>query len=173
MKRKTFVSYYHKEDQKYKNRFINRTGDLIVNKSVGDGEIDSNNSDEYVKQLIQKGYLYDTTVLIVLIGKKTRCRKHIDWEIAAALNNKVGGIYAGLLGLILPTPPDFNTGTCNPNNMPPRFADNQKSGYAVLKDYTTDRKLLKDYIELAFSHRKKQKSKRINSRAQIQRNSCH
>ena len=64
-------------------------------------------SDDYVKQLIQKGYLYDTTVLVVLLGAKTKCRKHVDWEMSGALNRKVGDTYAGLLGLMLLTHPDY------------------------------------------------------------------
>lgn len=83
-RRKTFVSYYHRDDQTYRKRFENLFGDLIVSKSVEYGDIDSDNSDEYIRQLIQKEYLSDTTVLVVLLGNKTKCRKHIDWEIAGA-----------------------------------------------------------------------------------------
>ena len=99
-RRKTFVSYYHKADQDYKTKFENLFNDLIVSKSVQKDDIDSNYSDQYIKQLIQKGYLSDTTVLVVLIGSKTKCRMHVDWEISGALNIKVGEKYSGLLGLI-------------------------------------------------------------------------
>ena len=85
-KRKTFLSYYHKDEQ-YKKYYENLFDDLIVNKSVKKGDINSDNSDEYIKQLIQKDYLYDTTVLVVLLGDKTKHRKHVDWEISGALND--------------------------------------------------------------------------------------
>ena len=88
-KRKIFISYYHHDNQDYYERFENLFGDLVVGKSVEDGDIDSDNSADYIKQLIQREYLSDTTVLIVLIGAKTKCRKHVDWEIAGALNYKV------------------------------------------------------------------------------------
>src|SRR2546426_3884279 len=39
--------------------------------------------------------------ILVLVGPKTKCRKHVDWEISAGLNKKVGG-YSGLLGVLLP-----------------------------------------------------------------------
>ena len=94
--RKSFVCYYHKDDQSSRNKFANIFNDLIVCKSVEDGDIDSDNSDEYIKQLIQKEHLSDTTVLIVLIGPNTKCRMHIDWEISGALNLKVGGNNAGV-----------------------------------------------------------------------------
>lgn len=77
-KRKTFISYYHNDDSEYKKKFLNLTSDLIVSKSVEEGDISSDVSDEYAKQLIQKGYLSDTTVLVVLLGAKTKCRKHVD-----------------------------------------------------------------------------------------------
>ncbi len=172
-KRKTFVSYYHKANQDYKDKFINLTSDLIVNKSVSEGDIDSDESDEYVKQLIQKGYLSDTTVVIILLGQKTKCRKHIDWEISGALNLKVGGLYAGLLGIKLPSHPDYRTGKYSYSEQPQRLTDNLKSGYAVIRDYTTDRKKLQEYIELAFARRTSMADKRTNSRKQMPIDTCH
>lgn len=171
-KRKTFVSYYHKDDSEYKKKFLNLTTDLIVSKSVEDGDIDSNVSDGYAKQLIQKEYLHDTTVLIILIGPKTKCRKHVDWEISGALNYKVGDSYAGILGLKLPTHPNYGTGRHTHKLLPDRLSDNLKSGYAIIRDYTTDRKKLQEYIELAYNKRKSHADKRVNSRAQMTNNTC-
>lgn len=171
-KRKTFVSYYHKDDSDSKKKFLNLMDDLIVNKSVEDGDIDSNVSDEYVKQLIQKEYLHDTTVLIVLLGNKTKCRKHVDWEISGALNYKVGDSHAGLLGLLLPTHDDYGSGQCTYSKIPDRLVDNFKSGYAVIRDYTTDRKKLQEYIEEAYNCRKTYADKRVNSRVQMTVDIC-
>ncbi len=172
-KRKCFVSYYHKDDSEYKKEFLTLMDDLTVTKSVKDGDINSNLSDDYVKQLIQKGYLSDTTVLIVLIGPKTKCRKHVDWEISGALNYKVGESYSGLLGLILPEHNDYGTTKATYSKMPARLGDNFKSGYAIIRDYTTDRKKLQEYIELAYKNRKSETDKRINSRIQMTEDSCN
>lgn len=169
-RRKTFVSYYHKDDQEYKKQFLNLTENLIVSKSVEDGDINSDVSDDYAKQLIQKGYLRDTTVLIVLIGPKTKCRKHVDWEISGALNVKVGGSYAGILGLKLPTHSDYPTGKHTYNLLPDRLSDNLKSRYAIIRDYTTDTKKIQEYIELAYKNRKSMTNKRDNSRIQMKDN---
>jgi len=171
-KRKVFISYYHKDDQNSKESFKNLTNDLIVNKSVEDGDINSDVSDEYIKQLIQKGFLSDTTVLVVLIGRNTKCRKHVDWEISGALNLKVGESYAGLLGLLLPGHPDYGTEKATYNLMPSRLADNLKSSYAVIRDYTTDRKKIQEYIELAFKNRTDKSDKRDNSRIQMRKDAC-
>ena len=171
-KRKTFISYYHNDDQTYKNELLNLASDLIVSKSVEAGDINSDVSTEYIKQLIQKGFLSDTTVLIVLIGNKTKCRKHVDWEISGALNLKVGNNYAGLLGLKLPNHPDFGTTKATYDLMPARLADNFKSNYAVIRNHTTNRVTLQKYIEEAFNNRTSKSSDRINSRIQLQRNTC-
>lgn len=161
-KRKTFLSYYHKDDQDNKEKFENRFSDLIVNKSVGDGDIDSDIQDTYIKQLIQKGYLSDTTVLIVLVGKNTKDRKHVDWEISGALDLKVGDHYAGLIGILLPDHPDYGKDTYTPSNLPKRLAANVESGYAKLYDWNTDRVKMQKRIEDAFSARKSRADKRVN-----------
>lgn len=148
-RRKTFVSYYHDDDQDYRTKFENLFEDLIVSKSVKVGDIDSEISDEYIKQLIQKDYLTDTTVLVVLVGANTKCRKHIDWEIAGAISTRVGG-NSGLLGILLPTHPDFGTGKYSNDNLPIRLDRNIQTGYAKIYEWTEDRVKMQEWIELAF-----------------------
>lgn len=169
-RRKTFLSYYHLEDQEYKERFHKLFDDLIIIKSVQDGDIDSNNSDEYIKKLIHQNHLEDTTILIVLIGPNTKHRKHIDWEISGALNLKVGEKYSGLLGIILPNHPDYGTGKATYNLIPSRLADNFRSHYAIIKDWTDDRVKMQEYIELAFDKRYTDIENIDNSRIQMKEN---
>lgn len=171
-KRKTFISYYHHDDQEYKEKFKRLFGDLIVNKSVEYDDIDSDNNDEYIKQLIQKDYLANTTVLIVLIGPKTKCRMHIDWEISGALNLKVGDSYSGILGLFLPSHPNFGSEKYIPSEVPERLAKNISSGYAIARDWTEDRVKMQEYIELAFAKRK-EADKIVNKAIpQMDKNTC-
>lgn len=169
-KRKTFISYYHAEDQGYKADFKSLFNDLITHKSVVDGDIDPDNSDGYIKQLIQKGFLADTTVLVVLIGPNTKHRKHIDWEISGALNPKVGDKCAGILGLKLPNHPDYGTGSHHYNLLPDRLSDNLRSDYAIIRDWTDDRVKMQEYIELAFEKRNTNYDDRDNSRLQMTKN---
>lgn len=171
-RRKTFISYYHHDDQSYREKYENLFEDLIVSKSVDDGDINSDNSDGYIKQLIQKEYLSDTTVLVVLIGPKTKCRMHVDWEISGALNLKVGDNNAGLLGIKLPGHPDFGTGKHNYDLLPARLSDNLKTGYAIIRDWTDDRVKMQSYIEEAFANRSSMADKRTNSRIQMDKDTC-
>lgn len=160
-KHKTFVSYYHFDDNNSRAEYEGLFGDLIVSMSVEKDEIDSDNSDEYIKQLIQKEYLKDTTVLVVLVGPNTKHRKHVDWEISGAISLKVGD-NSGLLGIILPSHPDFGKEKVNYENLPVRLAANAKSGYARIYDWTEDRTLMQKYIHDAFE-RRKEVDKRITT----------
>jgi len=170
-KRKTFSSFYHKDDESYRMKFESLTKDLIINKSVKDGDISTDVNTDYIKYLVQDGHLSDTTVLVVLIGPKTIGRKHVDWEISGALNVKVGDKYAGLLGLVLPSHIDSGKGQIHYDYIPQRLADNFKTGYAVVADWTSDRVAIQQLIELAFNYRTSRSEKRDNSRIQMTSNS--
>ena len=171
-KHKVFVSYYHKDDEKYRNRFEKVFGDLFISKSVEPGDIDTDVSTDYIKRLIQKDYISDASVIIVLVGAKTYCRKHVDWEISAALSKKAGG-YSGLLGLCLPTHPNYKE-NYNQDIVPSRFVDNLESGsgYASFDDWTEDEKKIKKWIERAFQDRVDKADKIDNSRVQMKKNIC-
>ena len=155
-KRNVFISFRSEPyDKWYKRQLENILDDLIINQSVHNGDILPDNSADYIRHLIQQGYLKDTTVQIVLIGNHTKNRKHVDWEIYGALDQKVGNRYAGILGLILPNHPDFGKSTAHYALMPKRLAANFESGYAVIRDWTSDRRKLQDYIEEAFERRQR------------------
>jgi hypothetical protein len=168
---KVFISYYHKDDQYYRDHFEILFGQLFINKSVEPGDIDTDVSTEYIKRLIQQNYIEDASVLVVLVGPKTYGRKHVDWEISAALNKKVGG-YSGLLGLCLPTHPDYPKDKYNSGIVPPRLIDNLKSDYAKFYNWTEDETNIKKFIEEAFQARIDKAEKIDNSREQFEYNRC-
>jgi len=167
---KVFISYYHKDDNNYRKKFEELFGHLFISKSVEPGEIDTDVSDEYVKRLIREEYVTDTSVLIVLVGSKTYCRKHVDWEISAGLSKKAGG-YSGLLGLMLPTHPNFRE-KYDPNTLPKRFDDNIKSGFSSFYYWTESEDNIKKWVEKVFNARVEKSEKIDNSRPQMQRNVC-
>jgi hypothetical protein len=170
-KRKLFISYYHKDDEYYRNRFETLFGHLFINKSVKIGDITTDVSTDYIKRLIQLNYLSDTSVLVVLIGAKTYCRKHVDWEISAALSKKVGG-YTGVVGLILPSHPDYGKDTYNSENIPSRLAENLASGYAKLYDWSENTESIKTRIDVAFNAKNSQSHLIRNASPQFQKNRC-
>ena len=86
-----FISFYHHDDQKYKEYIDRYLSSNIINKSVSEGEYNSDNSDEYIKRLIREDKVSDSSVIVVLVGPNTWKRKHVDWEIYAGLRASVNG----------------------------------------------------------------------------------
>ncbi len=169
---KVFLSYYHKEDEYFRIRFQLLFGRMFINKSVKPGDIDSDVSTEYIKRLIQEGYLTDTSVLVVLVGPRTYTRKHVDWEISAGLSKKDGGD-SGVVGFCLPTHPDYGRREYNPFIVPPRLADNIASGYAQFYDWTENKIEMKSRIEEVFRNRVQKTNLIDNSREQFEYNRTH
>jgi hypothetical protein len=56
--------------------------------------------------------------------------------------------------------------------MPARLSDNFKTGYAIVRDWTDDRAKMQSYIEKAFANRTLMADKRINSRIQMEKDTC-
>ncbi len=171
---KVFISYYHKDDQWDRDRFEKQFGHLFISKSVKPGDIDSELSTNYIKKLIQEGYISGSSVVIVLVGKKTRCRKHVDWEISAGLNSKVRG-YSGLIGILLPDFPLSADGKYKYDDIPARLADNVKTRFAKIYPWNwlcAYESRLTDAIETAFDDRVTKSGKIDNSRKQLGRNLC-
>ena len=74
VKHNVFLSFYHQDDESYKQRFEQLFGDLCISRSVHPGDINTENSDEYVKLLIRNNYISGASVVIVLVGANTYCR---------------------------------------------------------------------------------------------------
>ena len=110
---KVFVSYYHDDDQDYKNQIIDweywddekfEYKSIFDDYSVGNGDIDDKYlTDEQIRRKIRDEYIKDATVLILLCGKNTKTRKHIDWEIHAAMYDSVVNPKMGIVVINLPT----------------------------------------------------------------------
>lgn len=166
-KHKLFISYYHNDDEYYRNKFEKLFGDLFVNKSVKLGDIDDDLSTDYIKRLIRENYISDTSVVVVLVGKNTYCRKHVDWEISAGLLNDTG-----LIGLALPSHSSYKKDKYSKEDVPPRLVDNLESEYASFHDWTENRSTMVNWIEKAFENKSKMKDKKVNSRKQMKNNRC-
>lgn len=174
VRHKVFVSYFHNADQGYRDYFERTFGHLFISKSVMPGGIATDLSTDYIKRLIQDGYISDSSVIIVLVGAKTWSRKHVDWEISAGLSKKVGG-YSGLIGVLLPSFPIQPGDQYRYDDLPARLADNAKSGYAEIYAWnwiTASELNLKTAIQKAFDARISRASQIENTRLQLGRNLC-
>ena len=167
-KHKVFISFYHKDDQRYKDYIDFYLSDNIINKSVMLGEYDSDNSDEYIKRLIREDKISDSSVVVVLIGNNTKRRKHVDWEIYAGLAPSING-NAGLIGIMLPSVKKIY-GQYLYDDMPARFADNLKTGYASLYEWSDAIKHFDSIVEMAYNSRLTSRNKIDNTRIQMKYN---
>ena len=160
-----FLSYYHEQDQKYKDRFVRMMGDNFVDKSVDLGDIiDNNLPTEAVLQRIREEHISQVSVTIVLIGRCTWQRKYVDWEIGASLRDTSANPRCGLLGILLPNHPDCGNRSYSPRLIPPRLADNcwDSDTFARIYDWTEESLTVRGWIHQAFLRRKRQPDPNIS-----------
>jgi hypothetical protein len=151
IKHKVFISC-SQQDREYRDRFEELFGRLFTIKSVAEGEMGTDDAAAYIEQLIQRELISVVTVVVVLVGADTWSRRHVDWEIAAALRKKLDG-FSGLLGLCLPTHPDYQKRQYKKDIVPLRLSDNIQSGYAAFHDWSEGESDIKRWIEDAFRAR--------------------
>lgn len=154
---RVFVSYYHDEDQAYRDRFENLFSDIhgiMVSESVEIDDIDDTNlSSKRIFQIIREDYLSDSTVTVVLIGAHTWQRKFVDWEIGASIRHTKSNPRSGLLGILLPTYPKPPGKAYDPYTIPPRFYDNIQCNFATIHNWRKDPSTVQAWIHEAFKRR--------------------
>lgn len=155
-----FLSYYHGQDQEFKDRFVRMMGEgSIADKSVDLGDIiDTNQPTEATLQRIREDFIAQVSVTIVLIGRCTWKRKYVDWEIGASLTDTQTNRRCGLLGILLPGHPNFQKREYDPQLIPPRLAENCNGDdpFALIRDWTRDTEEIRGWIHQAFLRRRKQ-----------------
>ncbi len=157
VRHKVFISYHHDDQDemddfvetfdKERKVFIARALDVDMEQDI----IDSDDTN-YVMRRIRELYLKDSTVTIVLIGKCTKARRYVDWEIQASLRHGETVTPNGLLGVKLP---NYKRGNGYPNrlNLNLKQDDTQEDYYARVIDYPKRKDALANQIEDAFQAR--------------------
>ncbi len=155
-----FISH-HDADREYKKRFVQMMGDLIVNTSVDEDDIDDSNlATETVRQEIREGYIRQASVTVVLIGPCTWQRMHVDWEINASIRHTDFNQRNGLLGIWLPNHSDYQRDRYSERLVPARLIDNTGGDdrYARLYDWPEKqprrRETVLGWIDEAFRRRR-------------------
>ena len=100
------------------------TGSNIVDKSVEDWDIDTRFKTNSIRQKIRNEFIVDATVTVVLVGRCTWQRKHVDWEIGSSLRDTKKSSRCGLLGILLPIHYDFGKDKYRGSLISPRLDDN-------------------------------------------------
>ena len=169
---KVFVSYHHAGDEFYKQRFEQLFGkqfDVIVPGSVNDGDIDTSLPTETIRQKIRDEYLRDTSVTVVLVGSLTWQRKHVDWEIGSSIRHTEKNPRSGLLGILLPTHPNYlSFPNYDPFTIPPRLYDNIVCEFAEIYNWSENPTEVQSWIHEAYL--RKSKKQPDNSRPSFGKN---
>ncbi len=156
-KHRVFISYHHRNDQRYKNRLVEVLNhNSFIDCSVDTGDIDDSYlTNEGIRIKIRDEYLRNTTVTIVLLGAETHKRKHVDWEISSSLIKSKLSSRSGLVGILLPNHPTCSRGEkMTKDNTQERFFDNYKSGFAELIRWDeVNSSSLSSIIEKAYNKR--------------------
>ena len=117
---KVFISF-HDHDHEYKEGLIdsNQRYSMFVDGSVDTGDIADGLPDTTIREKIRDEYLGDTSVTIVLVGRGTKGRKHVDWEIYSSMFDGKVNKRSGILAILLPG--------ANPGNYWRAAHENEKS----------------------------------------------
>ncbi len=95
---KTFISYHHANDQDIKDEIIKYFAqEDFIDKSVHEGDIDTETDENNIIRQIREEYISDSTVTLVIVGSETAQREYINSEIQASL---WGDNYNGLLAVV-------------------------------------------------------------------------
>lgn len=155
-KHKIFLSF-HSIDIHWKNEFerlFHNSAEVIISRSVKEGDISDELKTETIRQKIRDEYLRESTVTIVLIGKNTWQRKHVDWEIGSSLRHTEFNKRSGLIGIFLPDFPLSNN-SYDQKIVLPRLIDNVDTGYAKLYKWTENAEQIKRWIHEAYLRKDK------------------
>ena len=137
-----FLSGDPRDSERYRLAFATSFGHLFAPQRVGPGIPDAGSASEYIDALRRLGVIDAASIVVVLVSRMAHASRRVDWEIAAGLEPEPPDA-AGLLGIMLPEVPrriaHEGTGLAVPffdyGDMPPRLADNVKSGYARIYDW--------------------------------------
>jgi hypothetical protein len=101
---KVFISYHHAYDQVYKDEIVRLfNGSVFYDWSVNTREIDEGLPSETIRVKIRDDYLRGSTVTILLVGRETKQRKFVDWELYSSMRDGVINRKSGILVINLPT----------------------------------------------------------------------
>ncbi len=159
---------YDSSDEYWRIRFDDVFGQEFHCKMISPGDIDTSDGNTFIQWLHQKDFINSDTVVIVLMGPKAFSSKKLDWEIAAALEKK-GARPGGVVPIRLPNHQDHRQKSVNPKRIPVRVADNLKSGYLKLYDWTESRGELEKWIYAAHKDARNRGHLVKNSRTLMER----
>jgi hypothetical protein len=148
---KIFLSL-HAADINYKNMFIEAFGEATHSIS---SRFDYTRAigEELNPKKIRDTYLKDTSVTVALIGPQTWESKYVDWELSASLRNTEQNLRSGIIGIVLPGYPLYDTSLYGPETIPARLNSNLRNRYAQIYTWPDNMYDMMEWIHEAYQRR--------------------
>ncbi|WGY45070.1 TIR domain-containing protein [Vibrio sp. ABG19] len=129
--RRVFISYHHRNEGYLKEELlrINEQNNIFIDCSVNTGDIDENLDPQVIRQSIRRNYLSGSTVVLLLVGRETKYRKHVDWEVYSSMYN---GKNFGRSGVVVLHAPE-----CESNFVTSPFAEIKETMYPNISSWTS------------------------------------
>ena len=126
---RVFISYHHRNEGYLKEELLrmNRENNIFIDCSVSTGDIDENLEPQAIRQTIRRNYLSGSTVVLLLVGRETKYRKHVDWEVYSSMYN---GTNFGRSGVVVLNAPD-----CESNYFTAPFDEIKKTMYPQISNW--------------------------------------
>lgn len=101
---KVFISYHHANEGGIKEDLlrINEKHNIFIDCSVSTGDIDEDLEPQAIRQTIRRNYLSGSTVILLIVGRETKYRKHVDWELYSSMYNGTNFGRSGVVVLHAP-----------------------------------------------------------------------
>lgn len=131
-----FISGAGVGEEQYKNELEEMFIHLLLVKSSEPVMDQTMDGQDYIRDLIDNYRITAQMVVIVLVGPETKKSRIVDWEIAAALTEKKDGV-SGLFCILLPEFALTEGNEYDYDDLPPRLADNLKTGFAKLYTWSS------------------------------------
>ena len=177
---KLFVCCDHGDAETYRLAFEQAFGHLFAPGSPPPAYLEASSAEAYAEDLRRLRLIEAATLMVVLVSRNARVSRRIDWEIATGLERNGDGPAAALLGIMLPdmprrmAPEGAAPGVpfFDYQDMPPRLADNVRSGYARIYDWgwlCADERRVIDALSVAAASRREQPQRVDNGRPRLTR----
>ncbi|MGB0127788.1 MAG: TIR domain-containing protein [Rhodocyclaceae bacterium] len=144
MEARVFLSFVH-EDRSLADQCVG----LLQGVGVPVCNAGQPETGEGIRDQLQE-LILQATHLLVLVGPRTRLSKFVDQEIELSTERRENGNPgAGVIGIILPSHPDYDRPYYEPENIPLRLHDLIESEYAILRKWTDNPDELRRWIDEA------------------------
>jgi hypothetical protein len=125
--KKIFISYVRNDSEKYINEIKKKLTDMQFDPITEMVDLTKKYDDQGIRTIIRDKYMKDCDYVLVLLSENSWKRKHIDWEISAALRDSKFNPRKAVVTVFMPSYGEMFIR--NTSKTPQRLIGNIKSGY--------------------------------------------